>query len=669
MVICRIFRIINLCGRKFRNAEHRIFLTVLAAISGLYIFAGNQEVDSLPIMKKMVAGSMPADRKLRFLNKLCAEYWTISPDTALIYGWKGLPLLKEKVSEKNRGNLYFVLGMAWENKGNPDSTLWYLFRAKGILKGVSDQRYYYRVVEQIGSMYRLMGRYDTAIVMMEEALAYFRGVKNDYQVMSTLFNIGSVYFDQNRYNKAIEYYKASAAYDSVLKDTSAMGVHFLGIGNIYTSLGNLFKPYNRDRSQDYFAQGRSYFRHSRNFFTRSSHQTGLCFTSMGLLSSYIDAGMLRQADSLLAADLACLSYPDPRVTTSFMISKAELSLVKGNKHQAIELFRKVSMTDGEFILQPEFYSAMLTFARLVQDEGHHDSAWRIAERSLNWARARDVYPLAAKALSLMAGWAEEDGKLINALALTREAGSYKDSVFQEIGKEIFDETELKFKNQLLLAQVLKLEDEQKIHKFRTLILELVIAVSFLVLALVITWLLSRSRRVKHLHLEAEQKMHLAEHERQISEKSIENLHLAMQLKEQELIYHTLQNADLTLLNRSIREKLSDFQLRFQKKRDQEEFNNILGEIQRDANQDPLNDFEVLFRQMHGDFYEKLMKACPDMSKAELQICALLRLNLSSKDIARLVNLTVSSVDVTRSHIRKKLALEQNQSLSGYLMKL
>jgi tetratricopeptide (TPR) repeat protein len=651
------------------NLKKNSLFTLLALICWLFASAAKPETDSIPIIRKLVTTNIPADEKLRFLNKLCANYWTVDPDTALLFGWQGLPLLKEKVSAKNAGLLHFVLGMAWENKGNSDSTLWYLNKAKDILQECKDKKFYFRAIEQIGSLYRINGNYDTAIVMMNQALAYFRSTKNDYQIMSTLFNIGSVYLEKNRFNKALEYYLASAKYDSVLKDTTALATHYLGIGNIYSSLGNLFTPFNKERAREYYSLSRRYYLDAGRFFMKTSYTTGLCFTSMGMLSSYVNSGMLKQADSLLVADAGCLNYGDSRVRVGFKISQAQLFLAKGRKPEALAMFQNIAASKSDILILPEFNEALLSLAGLLMEKGYSDSAWRMAERSLNWARKRSVYPLAATAAGMMAGWYEHDGNLAKALALTREAEMYNDSILAEIGKEIFDETEMKFKNQLLQAKVVRLEDEQKIQQFRNLVIAMAAAIAGLILVLVISWLIARSRKALRKQREAEHQWHLAEKEKELTESAMGNLNMAMQLKEQELLYHTLQNADLSVLNRSIREKLMDFQLRFQKKRDQEAFSNVLGEIHRDTRHDPLGEFEVVFRQMHGDFYEKLLTACPDLSKAELQVCALLRLNLSSKDIARLLSLTVASVDVTRSHIRKKLNLDQNQNLSACLMKL
>ena len=83
----------------------------------------------------------------------------------------------------------------------------------------------------------------------------------------------------------------------------------------------------------------------------------------------------------------------------------------------------------------------------------------------------------------------------------------------------------------------------------------------------------------------------------------------------------------------------------------------------------MNDFEVMFKQIHSGFYEKMLALSPDLSRSELQICALLRLNLSSKDISRVANLSIPTVEVTRHHIRKKLNLDQKESLTSYLIQV
>ena len=132
------------------------------------------------------------------------------------------------------------------------------------------------------------------------------------------------------------------------------------------------------------------------------------------------------------------------------------------------------------------------------------------------------------------------------------------------------------------------------------------AIALLVLSGIIMWLIARNKNEKRKRREYEQKMNLYEREIQLSETVMENLNMAMRLKEQELIYQTLKSADLSQINLSIREKLEEFQHRFQKKKDQEDFSKAILEINRDARQTPLGDFELLFSQMHSGFFDKLL---------------------------------------------------------------
>ena len=110
-------------------------------------------------------------------------------------------------------------------------------------------------------------------------------------------------------------------------------------------------------------------------------------------------------------------------------------------------------------------------------------------------------------------------------------------------------------------------------------------------------------------------------------------------------------------------------LRLQRKKDQEEFSRALDEITREASKDPLAEFENTFQQLHPSFFEKLLSKGPSLTRTELHVCAMVRLNLSSKDIARLLYLSTSTVETTRHHVRKKLELDNAESLTGFLISL
>ena len=66
------------------------------------------------------------------------------------------------------------------------------------------------------------------------------------------------------------------------------------------------------------------------------------------------------------------------------------------------------------------------------------------------------------------------------------------------------------------------------------------------------------------------------------------------------------------------------------------------------------------------FYEKLRQRVPELSATELEICGLIRLNLSSKEIASIRNIEPKSVDMSRWRLRKKLNLKPDDDLTMVL---
>ena len=212
-----------------------------------------------------------------------------------------------------------------------------------------------------------------------------------------------------------------------------------------------------------------------------------------------------------------------------------------------------------------------------------------------------------------------------------------------------------------------LKKDLEIQKSRIWLLWIGLMLASLTFTLLITLLYFRHRRVKHQKQLAEEKSLRMELEQKNREIELGKIQVETQLKEQELVFQALVRADLTNMNRSVREKLVPFKFKLPAKKDQEHFEQVLNNLTHEAAKDPMAEFEITFKQLHGSFYEKLLNRCPELSKTELQVCALIRLNLSTKDIANLINLAVASVDTTRHHIRKKLKLDQSENLSTFLI--
>lgn len=80
-------------------------------------------------------------------------------------------------------------------------------------------------------------------------------------------------------------------------------------------------------------------------------------------------------------------------------------------------------------------------------------------------------------------------------------------------------------------------------------------------------------------------------------------------------------------------------------------------------------FERSFNESHGNFFKKLKLNYPTLSPNDLKLCAYLRLNMSSKDIASVINISIRGVEIRRYRLRKKFDLPTDKNLNEFLIEL
>ncbi len=78
------------------------------------------------------------------------------------------------------------------------------------------------------------------------------------------------------------------------------------------------------------------------------------------------------------------------------------------------------------------------------------------------------------------------------------------------------------------------------------------------------------------------------------------------------------------------------------------------------------DFEARFEQAHPGYYNRLRTTCPQLTPQELKVCALLKIQLKSTEIVKVMFIDNQSLKNYRYRIRKKLSLTRDQKLPRYL---
>lgn len=192
--------------------------------------------------------------------------------------------------------------------------------------------------------------------------------------------------------------------------------------------------------------------------------------------------------------------------------------------------------------------------------------------------------------------------------------------------------------------------------------------------ILLAWLIGRwslKYYLRGVHREEQRRL---EAERQAEQQRIhrmknELLEAELQNKTNELM---LQTSALVKRNQSIQSFLDE--LERQKETLGDRYPNKLYGKLRTLMEEALNDqadwlqFETYFNSAHQNFRERLREQYADLTAGDLRICCLLRMNLSTKEIASLLNVSVRAVELRRYRLRKRLALEGDTNLVDFLMK-
>lgn len=182
---------------------------------------------------------------------------------------------------------------------------------------------------------------------------------------------------------------------------------------------------------------------------------------------------------------------------------------------------------------------------------------------------------------------------------------------------------------------------------------------------------------KEHELEEQQKRHLAESqekEREIVTLKNQQLEHDLRHKSQELSHTTAniirKNEILMNLIASLNKIDDNVNNQTPSEKISKQIKHLQKQIQENIEHD--NDwhrFEENFDVVYENFLSRLSKTYPQLNVTDRRLCAYLKMGLSSKEIAPLLNMSVRSVEMTRYRLRKKMGLERDTNLAVFLQQL
>jgi len=159
-------------------------------------------------------------------------------------------------------------------------------------------------------------------------------------------------------------------------------------------------------------------------------------------------------------------------------------------------------------------------------------------------------------------------------------------------------------------------------------------------------------------------------ERELIKLRNEQLREKVKLKDQELANSTMQIIQKNKFINELKSKLTSISDVSEEKSTKAQIKKVLELFSKEGkNSKSWKLFEAHFANVHGEFLTRLAESFPHLSPAERRLCACLRMNISSKEIGELLNISMRSVESSRYRLRKSLNLKRDENLTEFIFSI
>ncbi len=294
----------------------------------------------------------------------------------------------------------------------------------------------------------------------------------------------------------------------------------------------------------------------------------------------------------------------------------------------------------------------------------------LADKAIGQAHKLKNPALLSQAFLSLSEIHEHNGEFRLAYHFLQQHKHIEDSLFSAEKERFLLEFEQKFQSEQKDNKIARYQSEAKIHRQNILLLSIS---SFTLLAiLVLLFILFRykSQTLKKNALLLEQESVIHSQESRLRENENQILQEQLEAKNRELASKALEMIRFNDTIGSIIEKLEGLNNNERSNPAlSAQIRSIIHELENQTKQNIWNEFDKIFKNIHSGFYQRLLERSPDLTPTEIKTAALLKLNLTTKEIAAITFKSEGGIKTTRYRLRKKLNLSSDDKLIPYLMQI
>ena len=626
---------------------HRLIIgfLVFLIVSGTLAGQPAQNIDSLINVTNQLDDS---EEKVKHLARLYNAFLYNDPIAAKNYALEEIAL-SEKISYRDgQATGYYHLGVYYNNTDQQDSARYFYLRSKEIFEQDGRIEKLFGVSHALAILAYSSGDYDEAISILKSNISINMEPEYDSLIQDKELNLalahdllGMVYLFKGNHNLALqEALKALKFFehlDKPIRKADALN----HLANIEFYLNNFQNVINYNlQALEVYRQHNDKFYESQvlndignNYYYLHKYDSAIFYLEQSLK-------LAREMDSKDLAGTALNNlgkiYKElGQYGKAIRLSKEALALHEstGSRNKIVEALNDLGMVSNA---QKNPQTAIDYFNRSITLGESIGVKENIKIAYFNRSKSHEMLGNAGKALEDYKTYKAIDDSILN---------ETKTRQIEEL-RTIFDMENKEKEIALQKIEIGLLEANNKVNRLQRILLSAGLGLSVLVLFLIYYGMRQKIKRNK-------------------TEK--EKIEAELAYKAKQLTTHALHLANKNELLESLKFQLEQLKLNGKAHAEYTKMANTIKFNLQDEKS--WANFSRFFDEVHQGFNEAVKKNYPDVSPNELRLMALLKMNLTSKEIASILNISHDGIKKARYRLRKKLNISSDESLSDLIISI